>query len=274
MKGIIWNIRGMKDLEKLKHLRDIMKEHKVGFIGLQETMKQDFSVYFLKTLGQGREFIWDWIPASGRSGGILLGLDGEKFKMLAVRKCHFFLKATVENLEDKQEWDLMVVYGAAQKEHKEEFLRKLAQELNLQKKPLILGGDFNIIRRESEKNKPGGCNRWSFVFNAIIEQANLREIDMGPSTFTWRSCHENPTFEKLDRIMITSEIEQKYPLLTVQCLERVFSDHNPLLVVLKNNCSKNTPFKFEISWFMREDLDKIVSEVWSSYNDNGSSLDV
>lgn len=136
MKGIIWNIRGMKDLEKLKHLRDIMKEHKVGFIGLQETMKQDFSVYFLKTLGQGREFIWDWIPAFGRSGGILLGLDGEKFKMLAVKKGHFFLKATVENLEDKQEWDLMVVYGAAQKEHKEEFLRELAQELNLQKKNL------------------------------------------------------------------------------------------------------------------------------------------
>lgn len=199
-------------------------------------------------------------------------MNEDKFQIIEVRKSQFFLKTSIKNVNDNKVWDLMVVYGAAQKEQKETFLRELAQELNGQKNPLLLG-DFNIIRNASEKNKPGGCSRWSFIFNAILEQGNLREIDMGLSSYTWQSCHEDPTFEKLDMVLVTNKLEQMYPHISVQCLEHVYSDHNPLLVDSGENFKSESPFNFETSWFLREDLDSTVSEVWTSYRGGGSSIE-
>ena len=49
--------------------------------------------------------------------------------------------------------------------------------------PMLVGGDFNIIRREEEKNNSNFNARWPVLFNAIIESLDLREIDLsGQST--------------------------------------------------------------------------------------------
>jgi hypothetical protein len=50
-----------------------------------------------------------------------------------------------------------------------------------QRLPLLIGGDFNIIRFSSEKNKGMRNNRWSDMFNAIINTYSLREIHMSGS---------------------------------------------------------------------------------------------
>lgn len=56
----------------------------------------------------------------------LVGLNEDKFQIIEVRKSQFFLKTSIKNVNDNKVWDLMVVYGAAQKEQKETFLRELA----------------------------------------------------------------------------------------------------------------------------------------------------
>jgi hypothetical protein len=38
------------------------------------------------------------------------------------------------------------------------------------------GGDFNIIRSPNEKNNPRYDNRWPFLFNAVINSLDLREL--------------------------------------------------------------------------------------------------
>ena len=81
--------------------------------------------------------------------------------------------------------------------------------------PLLAGGDFNIIRRPSEKNNDNFKPWWSFMFNAIIEGIGLKEIEMSGRQYTWASRRVNPTFEKLDRVLATSEWEQKFPLTTI-----------------------------------------------------------
>jgi hypothetical protein len=53
----------------------------------------------------------------------------------------------------KMKWHLVVVYGPAQSEGKEEFLTEFAQVCNICKGAAVIGGDFNIIR-SVEKNKP------------------------------------------------------------------------------------------------------------------------
>ena len=67
--------------------------------------------------------------------------------------------------------------------------------------PILVGGNFNIIRRRDEKNNDNFDGRWSFMFNTIIESLDLREIELSGRKFTWANLLSNPTFEKLDRIL-------------------------------------------------------------------------
>ena len=93
-----------------------------------------------------------------------------------------------------------------------------------------MGGDFNIIRNPSEKNNDRYDDRWLFLFNAIIDGLNLREIEMLGRKFTWANSKNVPTYEKLDRVLASTEWEQKFPLVTVDAPSREIYDHTPLLL--------------------------------------------
>ena len=51
--------------------------------------------------------------------------------------------------------------------------------------PILVEGDFNIIRRRDEKNNDNFDGRWSMMFNMIIESFSLREIELTCRQFTW-----------------------------------------------------------------------------------------
>jgi len=66
-----------------------------------------------------------------------------------------------------------------------------------------------------------------FLFNAIIDGLDLRDIKMSWRNFTWANSKSEPTYEKLDRVLASMELEQKFPLVTVDALNREISDHTP-----------------------------------------------
>jgi hypothetical protein len=92
--------------------------------------------------------------------------------------------------------------------------------------------------------------RWPFIFNAIIESLDLREIALLGRKFTWANRCAIPTYEKLDRILVRVEVEQKFPLLSVRALTRSRSDHTPLLLDFGSlaHGGKKSTFSFELSW--------------------------
>jgi hypothetical protein len=83
-------------------------------------------------------------------------------------------------------------------QHKERFLAELVNTCNHENLLLLIGGDFNILRRPSEKNNDRYDERWSFLFNAIIDGLHLREIKMSGRKYIWANNLAVPTFEKLD----------------------------------------------------------------------------
>jgi hypothetical protein len=76
----------------------------------------------------------------------------------------------------------------------------------------LLGDDFNIIRNPSEKNNNIYNDKWTFLFNAIIDGVNLREIEMSGRKYTWANSLANPTYERLDRMLVSTEWEQNISL--------------------------------------------------------------
>jgi hypothetical protein len=90
---------------------------------------------------------------------------------------------------------------------KEEFLTELGMVCSDQILPLLIGGYFNIIRFSFEKNKRMRSNKWSDMINSIINTYALREIHMSAGQYTWTNSQANPTLEKLDKFLMSSDWE-------------------------------------------------------------------
>jgi len=138
----------------------------------------------------------------------------------------------------------------------------------------MVGGDFNIIRNPSEKNNDRYNSRWPLLFNACIETLNLRELELSGRKFTWANSAEHPTFERLDRILVSTNWEQKFPLSTVEALTREISDHTPLLLDTNQASHRgNTPlFKFELGWLAKDGFFYLITNVWKAENTGTSPL--
>jgi exonuclease III len=198
MKVFFWNTNGLRDPKKYKFINDLTKEHDLNFIALLETGRSDFGPRFLKNLCAGRDYLCHSKAPVGRSGGTLLGIDLQIYDIGAIDEGEFYVKFHLCNKANNYKWALVLVYGPAQKEHKERFLAKLVNTCSHENLPLLIGGDFNILRRPSEKNNDRYDEHWPFVFNAIIDGLNLRELKMSSRKYTWANNLAVPTFEKLD----------------------------------------------------------------------------
>ncbi|WVZ81700.1 LOW QUALITY PROTEIN: hypothetical protein U9M48_029046 [Paspalum notatum var. saurae] len=130
----------------------------------------------------------------GRSGGILLGINLDNLDIGSIEEGDFFVKFRLRNKDDEFQWVLLFMGQHNQNSNR---LFYLSYKESL---PLLMGGNFNIIRNSSEKNN----NRCQF---------------------TWDNSLKIPTFERLDRVLMSTEWELKYPLATVVALSREISYH-------------------------------------------------
>ena len=75
LTGFIWNGRGIRDINKKDFIRETTISSSVDFIGIQETIMNDYPETFLSSLCGGLDFNWTDIPSSGCTGGILVGTN-------------------------------------------------------------------------------------------------------------------------------------------------------------------------------------------------------
>jgi mannosylglycoprotein endo-beta-mannosidase len=185
------------------------------------------------------------VPPVGRFGGLLLGVDTNYQKVLETETGKHFIRMQLSDKLSRLCWHLIVVYGPAQVDDKENFLAEFAQLCIKCKGAAVIGGDFNIIRKTSEKNKPCILPRWSHIFNSIIDLNGLKEIRLLGRQFTWANNLPDPTFEKLDRVLVTAEWDQAYPLAVVTGMNRDISDHVPLLLKYGVTPPHSNSFRYE-----------------------------
>ena len=83
--------------------------------------------------------------------------------------------------------------------------------------------------------------------------------------FTWANSLPEPTYEKLDRVLMDTKWESKFPMVSVHALPRIeaISDHAPILLTTglpqpQHRCK----FKFELGWLHRDGFHDMVKKVW------------
>ena len=100
--------------------------------------------------------------------------------------------------------NIVNIYGAAHAKDKQGFFIELVLVLGCNKFLFLVGSDFNIIRKFSECNKSRRLPKWSLLFNAIIENWELKEVDRDVRMLTWPSKNQDdPTKSKLDIILMS-----------------------------------------------------------------------
>ena len=122
-----------------------------------------------------------------------------------------------------------------------------------------------MLRFRHEKSRCRFDGHWPFLFNAVIDSLDLREVHTTGRQFTWGNSLPEPTYEKLDRVLTDTDWESKYPMVFVRALERIeaLSDHALILLTagLPKPNSKHQ-FKFELGWLLREGFVEMVKKIW------------
>ena len=159
MIGAFWNVRGLNKAGRIKCVSDFIVDNNLSFVGLQETKKEMFSDALLRAINPS--FVWHWLPANGTAGGILIGIKESLLEFVGCQNFKFCSTAVVRNVVDKKVWRLGVVYGSPYEEGKQEFIDELNTISDNWDGPMIIGGDFNLVRNQKEKSNGMVDHYWS-----------------------------------------------------------------------------------------------------------------
>jgi hypothetical protein len=194
---------------------------------------------------------------------MLLGVKDESFEVGAIDQGPFFLSATLLHRESKFKFVFVGVYGPADHARSVSFLSDLENKVENCSYPVVVLGDFNLIRGTHDKNNSN--INWSLVnaFNDSIACLALREVARTGARFTWSNRQRAPVRCVLDRVLVSPEWETQFPLTLLRATTSLGSDHSPLVLDTGSCVPKRTNrFFFEASWLHLPGFVELVRNRW------------
>jgi len=167
--------------------------------------------------------------------------------------------------KDGFKWMLLNIYGPAHDDRKLEFLEEIQEKVLSSDIPMILGGDFNLVRRVEEKSSRNVDTHLMEAFNDMINFTSLRELHRSGSRFTWTNKQIPPIMCVLDRVLVTNSWEDHFNLSSVVAAPRLGLDHNPLIMDTNEIVvTKNHYFRFSAHWLNQCDFKEWIQSNWPS----------
>ena len=111
-----------------------------------------------------------------------------------------------------------------------EFISELQTKITNTQGPILLGGDFNLVRRVAKKSFGNVEVRFIYAFNNMIDTTQLRELERSGSRYTWTHNQIPLIMYVLDRVLVNNSWDDKFNLAHVHTNPRLGPDHNPLIV--------------------------------------------
>lgn len=130
-------------------------------MGIVETKKKDISEGFLKNTVDNSPFSWCFLEPIGTAGGILVGANTDSYNMLVGDILRFTVSVLLTSKKSGFTQKVIVVYGSAYEEKKQEFLDELEEVMGSWQGPVVLGGDFNLVRFSSDKSNGVINHKWA-----------------------------------------------------------------------------------------------------------------
>nr|GEU49601.1 RNA-directed DNA polymerase, eukaryota [Tanacetum cinerariifolium] len=200
----------------------------------------------------------------GNSGGILCVWDSNSFDKESTTLSGYFIIIRGTWHPTGQKFMLVSVYAPQDAKEKVMLWDYLQHEVVRWKGEVIIMADFNEVRYKSERF--GSCfnAQGARSFNSFIEYSGLMEIILCGCQFTWCYKYTNK-MSKLDRFLVSKNLLNTCPNISVVTLYRYLSDHRPILLRETYVDYGPIPFKVYHYWFDIEGFNKIVEDAWTNY---------
>ncbi|XP_023732207.1 uncharacterized protein LOC111880022 [Lactuca sativa] len=152
--------------------------------------------------------------------------------------------------------------------------KKLWEELSLIKASRnarwIIMGDFNVVRRQTERINSRFCSNSAQDFNQFINNNSLQDLRLGGFNFTYYR-QEGRKLSKLDRFLECEEFLKYLLDASGTVLPRKFSDHSPIILTTRQEDFGAKPFRLFNSWLVKEGFEGVVKKAWSEFRGYGGA---
>jgi exonuclease III len=165
---LCWNVRGLYSECRQRELRAKIDESGCHIVCLQETKCESFDWRLIRTFCPKRFDSFAFSPSVGASGGILVIWNSSVFAGSLVEVHRFGIRIEFVSAHNNENWTLVCVYGPCQGVERDQFVSWLYNLSIPCSANWLLLGDFNFIRSQDNRNKPGGDVNDMFMFNEII----------------------------------------------------------------------------------------------------------
>ncbi|XP_070045594.1 uncharacterized protein [Nicotiana tomentosiformis] len=133
----------------------------------------------------------------------------------------------------------------------------------------VVGGDFNVVRFESEKLNCTSRSKAMKLFSEIIQDLDVIDLPLHGAQYTWSKGDNCLQASRIDRFLISNEWNDSFNDVRQIALPKVISDHRP--IILESGDWDATPsfFKFENMWLQSEEFLGKLKSWWQNYTFTG-----
>lgn len=149
---LVWNVRGLNNPARRNSVRLFLQSCNASLVCFQESkLVVGDNVMVGQTLGPAFDG-FDFLPAEGTRGGILLAWKSDMLLVSTEHKGQFSMTIKVTSLADGKEWLVTSVYGPQDNADKIRFLEEIVEIGRDVQLPWILNGDFNLVCSEEAQH--------------------------------------------------------------------------------------------------------------------------
>ncbi|GJU02309.1 reverse transcriptase domain-containing protein [Tanacetum coccineum] len=127
--------------------------------------------------------------------------------------------------------------------------------------------DYNMpnVGESSDPSQSPGFEHMKKSFS----NPSLIDLPIRGRLYTWFN-KAGTKLSKLDRFLISDEVLEILPDIRITALDRLWSDHTPILFHILKCDIGSIPFKLYNSWLSRDGFDDIIKAAWSFLENNNN----
>ncbi|XP_022040757.1 uncharacterized protein LOC110943314 [Helianthus annuus] len=262
------NLRGLGGDEKARWVKGIKVKFGISFAAFQESKCGAVNEGVFARFWGCKDFGVDWVDLSGLSGGLVSIWDKKLFEIGSSIKDRNFLVVSGKIKGSGHQINIANIYAPQDVQGKKLLWDRLLGLIDAFSGLWIFLRDFNAVRVPEERLNTrfnASCARF---FNSFIFNGGLLEYAMKDRKYT-RWADNGKKCSKIDRFLVCSGFFGLWPNACFRALPRMFSDHNPIVLVTKESNFGPKPFRVFNSWFGRPGFDSTVREAARSFVGSG-----
>ncbi|GJR52184.1 RNA-directed DNA polymerase, eukaryota [Tanacetum coccineum] len=217
----------------------------------------------VNSIWSNRDLEFDFVASSGNSGGLVSIWDPSLFNVSESFKGAGYLITMGTWVNADEECMFINIYAPQQPDEKRKLWAEIKRCCSIFNGLIFVFGDFNAVRRVSERVGSQFITSAANDFNSFIMDARLVEVKKGGRRYT-RISRDCTKLSKLDRVLVSNNAISLWPSIRATVLPKRYLDHCPIFLKISKLDYGPIPFWFCNVWLEEYTLSPLISSVWNT----------